>query len=97
MSRTHPSNKPILIIGSSCQFLGSDTSTAKLWDLLPHLRDVSKKEPETRFNADEIYRVNGEHHGSTNVSPSYILQEDPRLFDSAFFTQHPEKRGGRPQ
>ena len=91
MSHTHSLNEPVAIIGSGCRFPGDATSTSKLWDLLLEPHDVSKKIPETRFNPDGFYHADGEHHGSTNVSKSYVLDEDPRLFDSAFFNIAPRE------
>jgi acyl transferase domain-containing protein len=39
-----------------------------------------------------FYNKNGEHHGQTNVqNKSYLLQEDCRLFDAAFFRINPKE------
>lgn len=54
-------------------------------------RDVSKRVPESRFNPDGFYHPNGEHHGASNVTKSYFLDEDPRLFDSVFFNITPRE------
>ena len=91
MSYSHPSNEPIAIVGSGCRFPGDATSPSKLWDLLLHPRDVSKKVPDTRFNPDGFYHISGKHHGATNVSQSYFLEDDPRLFDFVFFNIAPRE------
>ncbi|KAK3305955.1 polyketide synthetase [Chaetomium strumarium] len=45
--------------------------------------------PPERFNADAFFHPDGAHHGTSNVTESYFLQEDPRLFDAAFFNIKP--------
>jgi len=37
-----------------------------------------------RFNVKGWYHPDGNHHGSTNVTRSYLLQEDLRAFDPGF-------------
>ncbi|KAL8727344.1 MAG: hypothetical protein Q9166_006112 [cf. Caloplaca sp. 2 TL-2023] len=92
MAYTHSPKEPIAIIGSGCRSPGDSTSPSKLWDLLRSPRDLSKKIPsESRFNADGFYHPNGEHHGSSNVTKSYFLDENPRLFDSGFFSIAPRE------
>ena len=87
----HPPFEPIAIVGSGCRFAGDATLPSKLWDLLLHPRDVSKKIPQSRFNADGFFHKDGKHHGATNVSHSYFLEDDPRLFDSVFFNTAPRE------
>jgi acyl transferase domain-containing protein len=86
-----PLNEPIAIIGSGCRFPGNASSPSRLWDLLVSPKDVSKRVPETRFNPDGFYHPNGEHHGASNVTKSYFLEEDPRHFDSIFFNTTPKE------
>lgn len=83
--------EPIAIIGSSCRFPGSANSPSKLWELLRYPKDVLMRIPPTRFNPDGFYHKDGEHHGSTNVTHSYLLDEDYRVFDHEFFGIHPKE------
>ncbi|KAL8721657.1 MAG: hypothetical protein Q9225_001706 [Loekoesia sp. 1 TL-2023] len=92
MAYTHSPKEPIAIIGSGCRFPGDSTSPLKLWDLLHSPRDLSRTIPsESRFNADGFYHPNGGRHGCSNVTKSYFIEEDPRLFDSAFFSIAPRE------
>ena len=82
-------NEPIAVIGSACRFPGAINSPSKLWALLREPRDLLSKVPATRFNADAFFHPDGAHHGTSNVTESYFLEEDPRLFDAAFFNIKP--------
>lgn len=81
--------EPIAIIGSGCRFPGSSNTPSKLWDLLHSPRDILSKIPKERFNADAFYHPNGMHHGTSNVTQSYFLHEDHRVFDAGFFNVKP--------
>lgn len=87
----HPPQEPIAIIGSGCRFPGGATCPSKLWKLLSQPKDVSKRVPERSFNPDGFYHENGEHHGASNATKSYFIEEDPRLFDSVFFNISPRE------
>ena len=87
--------EPIAIVGSACRLPGSSSSPAKLWDLLRAPHDVLSEFPNDRLNLSSFHNMNGEHHGSTDVkNKSYILSEDPRLFDAAFFNINPREADG---
>lgn len=94
-----PRNEPIAVIGSGCRFPGGASSPSKLWDLLRSPRDVLCEFPKERLNLGAFSHRNGEHHGSTDVcNKSYLLQEDTRHFDAAFFNINPaEAEGMDPQ
>lgn len=81
----HQQKEPIAIIGSGCRFPGSSSSPSKLWDLLKSPRDVLQKIPIERFNTAGVYNPDAMYHGSTNVTESYLLDEDYRHFDASFF------------
>ncbi|KAF2686198.1 hybrid PKS-NRPS [Lentithecium fluviatile CBS 122367] len=91
--------EPIAVVGSSCRFPGGANSPSKLWTLLKDPRDVLTEFPEHRLNLKAFYNTNGEHHGRTDVkNKSYLLAEDHRLFDAAFFNISPlEAEGMDPQ
>ncbi|KAL2158315.1 hypothetical protein VTH06DRAFT_4636 [Thermothelomyces fergusii] len=82
-------NEPIAIIGSACRFPGAASTPSKLWELLRKPRDLLTKIPPERFNADAFYHPDGAHHGASNVTESYFLEEDPRRFDASFFNMKP--------
>jgi len=82
-------NEPIAIIGTACRFPGESSTPSRLWKLLSEPRDVLTKIPPTRFNPDGFYNKDGEYHGSSNVTESYLLAEDHRLFDAGFFRIKP--------
>ncbi|KAK3996228.1 hypothetical protein QBC44DRAFT_404939 [Cladorrhinum sp. PSN332] len=86
---TRPLNEPIAIIGSACRFPGSLNGPSKLWEFLRNPKDLLSKIPSDRFNADAFFHPDGAHHGTSNVTQSYFLQDDPRLFDAAFFNMKP--------
>ncbi|KAI8623712.1 putative hybrid NRPS/PKS enzyme [Xylariaceae sp. FL1651] len=79
--------EPIAIVGSACRFPGSASSPSKLWALLSNPRDLGFEIPSDRFGKG-FYHPNGIHHGTTNVQHAYLLEEDIRVFDAAFFNIH---------
>ncbi|KAL8820238.1 MAG: hypothetical protein Q9223_001502 [Gallowayella weberi] len=81
--------EPIAIVGSGCRFPGGATSPSKLWDLVQKPRDVSKDITHDRVVSQNVYHPVGTHHGTTNVQQAYLLQEDIRVFDAAFFNISP--------
>ncbi|KAF5488135.1 Polyketide synthase-nonribosomal peptide synthetase [Colletotrichum fructicola] len=81
--------EPIAIVGSACRFPGGASNPSKLWDLLRQPRDVLRKIPEDRFSPEAFYHPDGTHHGTSNVTESYLLEEDPRVFDAGFFSIKP--------
>nr|AFI23579.1 PKS-NRPS hybrid [Colletotrichum higginsianum] len=89
-ARNQPAGQePVAIVGSACRFPGGASSPSKLWDLLRQPRDVLRTIPEDRFNPEGFYHPDGTHHGTSNVTQSYLLEEDPRVFDSGFFNIKP--------
>ncbi|KAL8833493.1 MAG: hypothetical protein Q9170_004238 [Blastenia crenularia] len=83
--------EPIAIVGSGCRFPGGASSPSALWKLIENPRDVAQDIPEDRFNPTGHYHADGGHHGTTNVRQSYLLQEDLRVFDAAFFNISPNE------
>ncbi|KAL8923718.1 MAG: hypothetical protein Q9208_004470 [Pyrenodesmia sp. 3 TL-2023] len=81
--------EPIAIVGTGCRFPGSANSPSRLWELLSKPRDLLTKIPNERFNPDAFYHPDGLHHGTSNVTESYFLQEDHRVFDTGFFNIKP--------
>lgn len=85
MSPSH--NEPIAIVGNACRFPGDATSPSKLWELLKEPREVSRQ--IDRFQYAGWFNKDGHYHGASNVQDSYLLSEDPRLFDAQFFNIPP--------
>lgn len=86
-----PKSEPVAIVGSACRFPGGATSPSKLWKLLEKPRDLCQEIPPDRFNPAGFYHPDGSHHGTTNVRHSYLLEEDIRVFDAAFFNISPNE------
>ncbi|KAK8138475.1 hybrid PKS-NRPS enzyme [Apiospora sp. TS-2023a] len=84
--------EPVAIVGTGCRFPGAASSPSKLWDLLKAPRDVLREFPPERLNMANFHHENGETHGRTNVEhKSYLLEEDVRHFDAAFFRINPKE------
>jgi hybrid polyketide synthase/nonribosomal peptide synthetase ACE1 len=82
-------SEPIAIIGSGCRLPGEASTPSRLWDLLRQPRDLLSKIPEDRFNPNGFYHPDPLHHATTNVTESYMLSENPRVFDAKFFNIKP--------
>nr|A0A2Z5XAL7.1 RecName: Full=Hybrid PKS-NRPS synthetase phm1; Short=PKS-NRPS phm1; AltName: Full=Phomasetin biosynthesis cluster protein 1 [Pyrenochaetopsis sp.]BBC43184.1 PKS-NRPS hybrid [Pyrenochaetopsis sp.] len=86
------SSEPIAIIGSACRFPGGADTPSKLWELLKEPRDLLQKVPEKRrWHSEAFYHKDPEHHGTSNVSSSYFLDDDPASFDNTFFNIQPSE------
>lgn len=91
MTYKSPVSEPIAIVGSSCLFAGGVTSPSRLWDLLSRPSDLSREVPPDRFNVRSFYHRDGDYHGTTNAPKGYWLDQDPRVFDAAFFGIAPKE------
>ncbi|PYI00702.1 lovastatin nonaketide synthase [Aspergillus sclerotiicarbonarius CBS 121057] len=89
MSTQH--SEPIAIVGSGCRFPGGASSPSALWKLLEKPRDACLEIPKDRFDTTGFYHPDGSHHGTTNVQHAYLLQEDLKVFDTAFFNISPNE------
>ncbi|KAF4337392.1 polyketide synthase [Fusarium beomiforme] len=98
MTKFSKPNEPIAVVGTACRFPGGCNTPSKLWDLVCSSRDVLQKVPPARFNVDSFYHNDPTHHGTTNVTHSYFLDEDVTKFDNGFFgIQHSEAEAMDPQ
>ncbi|KAK8147942.1 hypothetical protein G3M48_000684 [Beauveria asiatica] len=87
-----PPSEPIAVIGSACRFPGSSDTPSKLWNILKAPRDLLKEiSKHRRWHPEAFYHSDPEHHGTTNVKTSYLLDEDPADFDHAFFNIQPSE------
>ncbi|CAK7266645.1 Type I Iterative PKS [Sporothrix epigloea] len=85
--------EPIAVVGSSCRLPGGSSTPSKLWNLLKEPRDLLSEVPTSRFNVKSFYHPDGEHHGATNATHAYFLDEseDVRTFDYNFFNINPRE------
>ncbi|KAF7586831.1 hypothetical protein BBP40_008256 [Aspergillus hancockii] len=91
MAPQHPVSEPIAIVGSGCRFPGGANSPSALWKLLEKPHDVCQGIPKDRFDTTAFYHPDGSHHGTTNVQHAYLLYEDLKVFDTAFFNTSPNE------
>jgi len=70
---------------SACRFAGDVNSPSKLWELLRDPPDLREEIPEDRFNVNGFYHPDHGYHGHSNVQHSYLLSQDPGVFDAEFF------------
>ena len=77
--------EPIAIVGSACRFAGNASSASKLWDILKNPHDLRREIPNDRFSARGFYHRKHTHLGHSNISSSYLLNDDLSVFDAEFF------------
>lgn len=82
-------DEPIAVIGMACRFPGGADSPSKLWDLLQSPRHLSTRVPSDRFDITGFHHTNGSHHGATDATNAYFLEEDVTKFDNSFFNIQP--------
>lgn len=83
--------EPIAIVGTGCRFPGGANSASTLWELLERPRELRQEIRPDRFSTKGFYHHDGARHGTTNVRHSYLLDEDVRVFDAAFFNISPSE------
>ncbi|KAF1948158.1 ketoacyl-synt-domain-containing protein [Byssothecium circinans] len=72
--------EPIAIVGSACRFPGGASSVSRLWTLLREPKDILD-DSSTEFRSQSSAFNNDDDR----TNRSYLLQEDFRRFDAAFF------------
>ncbi|KAI0533065.1 thiolase-like protein [Xylaria digitata] len=78
-------HEPLTIVGMGCCLPGQASSPSDLWHLLMQNKSGHCAVPKMRYNAEGFYHPNADRPGSINSTGGYFLQEDPRLFENAFF------------
>lgn len=68
-----------------CHLPGGVQTPSDLWDLLSQKRSGYRDFTPSRINIDGYYHPNPQRPGSVPSKGAYLLDEDPRLFDHAFF------------
>ncbi|KAL8369933.1 hypothetical protein RB595_000338 [Gaeumannomyces hyphopodioides] len=83
--------EPIAVIGLAHRFPGGADSPARLWEVLTSGQDLSREpDPDSRLNLRRFHSPGDpDRHGSTDVTRSYFLDEDPSRFDAGFFGVSP--------
>ncbi|KAK2760578.1 polyketide synthase [Colletotrichum kahawae] len=84
MSETHQP-EPVAIVGMGCRWAGGIRDTSGLWEFLINKRSGYQDWAEPRFSAKGFYHPNPERPGTTAAKGGYVVTDDPRLFDPAFF------------
>ncbi|RYP28272.1 hypothetical protein DL767_007292 [Monosporascus sp. MG133] len=78
-------NEPVAIVGMGCRWAGGIRDPSGLWELLKNKRDGWREFDEPRFSAKGFYHGNADRPGSMRTRGGFLLDEDARLFDHAFF------------
>lgn len=89
MSAQSTGREPIVIVGLACCFPGGANTPSKLWDLVCQRPDVQTAIPPERFNSDAFYSTSRGKPGYMDTKLGYLLSEDIRVFDAAFFKINP--------
>ncbi|KAI4098898.1 MAG: hypothetical protein LQ339_006204 [Xanthoria mediterranea] len=79
-------NEPVAICGMGCRWPGGVKDAPSLWRLLKEKRDGWQEWDEPRFSAKGFYHGNQDRPGSVRTRGGFLVQEDARLFDHAFFS-----------
>ncbi|KAL5349231.1 hypothetical protein ACLOAV_005519 [Pseudogymnoascus australis] len=75
----------IAIVGMSCRFSGIATSPEGLWQMLSKGYTGWTNSGRDRFSLDSFWHPQSDLSGSFNARGFHLLNQDPALFDSAFF------------
>ncbi|PYI09473.1 hypothetical protein BO78DRAFT_415749 [Aspergillus sclerotiicarbonarius CBS 121057] len=77
--------EPIAIVGMGCRLPGGVKDIPALWEFLRDQKDAHGEFVAPRFSAQGFYHPNSDRPGTAVASSSFLLEEDPRLFDPSFF------------
>ncbi|KAK7962110.1 Type I Iterative PKS [Apiospora aurea] len=78
-------HEPVSIVGMGCRWAGGVSSPSGLWELLRNNRDGWRQFDEPRFSTRGFHHPNKDRPGSLRMQGGFLVEEDARLFDSAFF------------
>jgi hypothetical protein len=78
-----------LIGATGCRLPGGISNPAELWDALRTKTTGYRDFNQDRLNLDGFYHPNYQRLGSIHTRGACLLDEDPRLFDHAFFSMTP--------
>ncbi|KAL7623513.1 hypothetical protein AAE478_007196 [Parahypoxylon ruwenzoriense] len=77
--------EPIAIVGLGCRWPGGVRDAPGLWELLKNKRSGYREFDAPRFSAKGFYHPNPDRPGTMATRGGFLVDEDPRLFDPAFF------------
>lgn len=77
--------EPVAIVGMACRAPGQVKTTQDLWNLLAERGSGWSSIPSSRFKADSYYHPDSTHAGTFNARGGCFLDQDPAVFDAAFF------------
>ncbi|KEY74555.1 hypothetical protein S7711_07158 [Stachybotrys chartarum IBT 7711] len=81
--------EPIAIVGMGCRWSGGIRDAQGLWELLKNGRTGYRDFGDHRFTKNGFFHGNTDRPGSVPTRGGFLLTEDPRLFDPAFFSITP--------
>ncbi|KAI3322930.1 thiolase-like protein [Xylariaceae sp. AK1471] len=79
----------IAIVGMGCRWPGGVRDTHSLWQMLEKKRSGYRDFGDHRFSRAGFYHPDPNRPGTHASMGGYLLTEDPRLFDHAFFGINP--------
>ncbi|KAK7983632.1 hypothetical protein PG989_011034 [Apiospora arundinis] len=85
MQELEGQHEPVSIVGMGCRWAGGVSSPTGLWELLRNNKDGWRKFDEPRFSSEAYHHPNQNRPGSTRTEGGFLVEEDARLFDNAFF------------
>lgn len=68
-----------------CRWPGGVRDAPGLWELLRNKRSGYREFDAPRFSAKGFYHPNPDRPGTMTTRGGFLVDEDPRLFDPAFF------------
>ncbi|KAI1462952.1 polyketide synthase [Daldinia caldariorum] len=81
--------EPIAIVGMGCRWPGDVQDASGLWELLKNKQTGYREFGDHRFPLSGFHHPNPDRPGSIATRGGFLLAEDPRLFDPAFFGMTP--------
>ncbi|KAF2445451.1 polyketide synthase [Karstenula rhodostoma CBS 690.94] len=75
----------IAIVGMGCRWPGGICTPSQLWDFIVEQKSAYQDFSDARFNPDGFHHSNPQRPGSMQTRGAYLLEDDPKLFDHAFF------------
>ncbi|KAI0973631.1 polyketide synthase [Xylaria arbuscula] len=75
----------IAIVEMGCRWPGNVRTPGEFWDLLKEARHGYREFGDHRFPRRGFHHPSSDHPGTTCAEGGFLLSEDPRLFDHAFF------------
>ncbi|ROT40784.1 hypothetical protein SODALDRAFT_396446 [Sodiomyces alkalinus F11] len=81
--------EPVAISGMGCRWPGGVSDSPGLWELLRNKQSGYRDYGDHRFSAEGFYHPNTDRPGTVSTRGGFLLTEDARLFEPAFFGMQP--------